>query len=45
MKYDNTLVIDLIVFYDNIKSVIFKLLGVVIYLFLEKYVCVDYFYL
>ena len=33
MKHDNTRVITLIVFYDNSKSLIFKVLGVVVYFF------------
>ena len=45
LKEDNTHVIDLIIFYNNRKSPIFKVLGVVVYLLLEKYVCVDYLYL
>ena len=36
MKYYSTLFIDLIVFYDNSKQLIFKVLGVVVYLFLEN---------
>ena len=31
-------------FYDNSKSLIFKVLGVVVYCLLEKYVCVNYFF-
>ena len=42
MKHDNTCVITLIVFYDNSKSLIFKVLVVVVYFFLYKYFCVDY---
>ena len=29
-------------YYDNRKSPIFKVLGVVVYFFLGKYVCIDY---
>ena len=42
LKQDNTCVIALIMLYENRKSLIFKLLGVVIYCFLEKYVGVEY---
>ena len=42
MKHDNTRIISMIVFYDNRKSPIFKILGIVVYFLLEKYVCVDY---
>ena len=41
-KQNNECVIALIMFYENRKSVIFKVLGVVVYEFIEKYVCVDY---
>ena len=42
IKQDNTRVAALIMFYENTKSLIFKVLGVVVYFFLKKYVCVDY---
>ena len=42
LKHDSTHVIDLIIFYENRKSLIFKVLGVVVYCFILKYVCVDY---
>ena len=42
LKKDNTCVIALIMFYENRKSLIFKVLGVVVYCFSEIYICVDY---
>ena len=42
MKQGNTRVISLIMFYDNRESPIFKVLGVVVYCFFDKYVCIDY---
>ena len=39
---DNTCAIALIMFYNNNKSLTFMVLGVVVYCFIEKYVCVDY---
>ena len=41
LKQDSTRVSFLVVFYKNNKALIFELLGVVVYLFIEKYVCVD----
>ena len=41
-KNDNTHVIAILVFYDERKLPIFNILGVVVYCFLEKYVCIDY---
>ena len=41
-KNDNTHVIALLVFYDNRKLLIFKVLIVVVYLFIYIYVCVDF---
>ena len=38
-------VIDLIIFYDNRKLLTFKVLGIVVYFFLEKYICVEVLYL
>ena len=45
LKQYNTRVIFLIVFYDKRKSLLFKVLGVVIHWLLDKYVCVEYFFL
>ena len=42
LKYYNNCAISLIMSYNNRKSLIFKLLVVVAYLFIDKYVCVDY---
>ena len=42
LKHYNIYVIAMIIFYENRKSSIFKLLGVTVYFFLEKYVCGDY---
>ena len=41
-KQDNIHVIDIIMFYENNELLIFKLLGIVVYWFLENYACVDY---
>ena len=41
MKHDNTRVISLIMVYDNIKSLIFKLFGVSIYCLLENIFLLD----
>ena len=43
MKYDSIHVIVIIIFYDNRKLLIFKLLGIVVYWFLEKCFCIEYF--
>ena len=43
MKNDNTRVIALLVFYDSRKLLIFKLLGVVVNLFLDKYFSIEYY--
>ena len=40
IKQDNTYDITIIVFYNNSRSLIFKVLGGVVNLFVEKYVCV-----
>ena len=42
LKHDIDRSIALIMFYENRKSLIFKMLGVFVYWFIEKYVCVDY---
>ena len=42
IKHVSTRAIAMIKFYDNRKSLIFKVLGVVVYLSIEKYVCIDY---
>ena len=42
-KHGNIRVIALIILYDNSNSLVFKLLGVVVYCFIDKYVRVDYF--
>ena len=42
IKHESTCDIALIMFYENRKSLIFNVLGVVVYCFIEKYVCVDY---
>ena len=38
-KQDNYHVMDIIIFYYNSKSLIFKVLGVVVYFFIEKCLC------
>ena len=43
LKQENNLVIYLIIFNENRKSLIFKILCVVVCFLIEKYVCVDYF--
>ena len=42
LKQDNNRVITLIMFYVNRKSLIFKVLIIFVYWFIEKDVCVDY---
>ena len=42
LKKDNTSVIELLMFYKNKKSMIFKVLGSVIYCITEKCLFVDY---
>ena len=42
MKNESTHVIPLLVLYDNRKSIIFKVLGVVVYFFLDKYFFIDH---
>ena len=42
MKNDKTRVLALLMLYDNRKSLVFKVLGVVIYCILDKHVCSDY---
>ena len=42
LKCDSAHAIALIMLYENSKSPIFKVLGVAVYCFIEKYVCVDY---
>ena len=42
MKNENPRVISLLVFYDNRKPLIFKVLIICVYFFLDKYVCIDY---
>ena len=42
LKQDIACAIALIMFYENRKSLIFKVLGVVVYLSIDKYVYVDY---
>ena len=44
-KKDNTRVISLVMFYENRKSIIFKVLGSVVYCITENYICADYLYL
>ena len=41
-KKDNTRVIALLIFYENRNTVIFKVLGSVIYWIMYNYLCVDY---
>ena len=41
-KKDNTNVLALMVFYENRKNIIFKVLGSVIYRIMENYLCADY---
>ena len=43
LKHDSSHAITLTMFYHNRKSVILKVLGVVVYCFIEKYVSVNYF--
>ena len=45
LKKDNTSVIELLMFYKNKKSMIFKVLGSVIYCITEKCLFVDYIFL
>ena len=42
LKQNNNCFVYIIMFYFNMKSLIFKVLGVVVYCFIKKYVCVDY---
>ena len=42
LKNGSTRAIALIVFYYNRNSLVFKVLGVVVYFFIDKYLCVDY---
>ena len=42
LKQESTFIIALIMLYENRKSLILKVLGVVVCCFIEKYVCVDY---
>ena len=42
IKHDITRAIDMIMLYKNRKPLVFKVLGIVVYCFNEKYVCVDY---
>ena len=44
-KYEKTCVLAVLVFYDNAKSLIYTVLGVVVYCSLENYVCIDYLFL
>ena len=44
-KKDKTHVISLLVFYENRKTMIFKVLGSVIYCLMDNYICVDYLWL
>ena len=41
IKHNSTREIYLIMYYKNGKSLIFKVLGVFVYCFIEKYVCID----
>ena len=45
MKHENTHVLALLIFYDNMKPIIYKVLVVVVYWLLDKYVCIDYLFL
>ena len=42
LKHNSSHAIDIIVFYKIRKSIIFKVLDVVVYWFIKKYVCVHY---
>ena len=42
MKNDNTHVIELLLLYDNMNYLVFKVLGVVIYYTINKNVCIGY---
>ena len=41
-KNDNTHTLEIIMFYENSKSLVYKVFGVFIYCTLEKYVFIDY---
>ena len=41
-KHESTYALSLIMFYNNRNSLVFKVLGVVVYLFNDKYVRVNY---
>ena len=42
LKKYNTRIISLLAIYENRKTMIFKVLGSVIYCIMEDYLCVDY---
>ena len=42
LKHNSTYAIALIMLYENRKSLIFMVLGAVVYFFIDKYMCVDY---
>ena len=42
LQQDSTFINDVIVLYNDKKALVFKDLVVVVYCFIEKYVCVDY---
>ena len=42
LKKDNTGVISLLMFYEDIKTMIFKVLGSVVYFIMYNYLCDDY---
>ena len=39
---DNTRVLELLMFHENRKTTIFKVLGSVIYCIMDNYICTDY---
>ena len=43
-KDENTHAFTLLMFYDNRKSLIYKLLGVAVHFFSDEYVCIEYFF-
>ena len=41
LRKENTCVISCLMFYENIKSIIFNVIGSVVYCIMDNYVCVD----
>ena len=42
LKKENTCVLSLLMFYENRKNMILKVLSSIVYYIMEHYVCVDY---